>query len=357
MHDLENFRSLNPDTILNCIDALGFSCDGRCVPLNSVENRVFEIGLESGERIVTKFYRPNRWSSQSIQEEHSFLFELAESDIPVLTPWTSDKGDSLFKANGIHFAIWPLQKGRIIDEFQEQEYENLGRLLGRLHSLGKVDCFKARPKLNAQEVGLPALQYIIDKGFIENRSLQRDYELTALDLIQHYEHLLNHLEIDLQRIHGDCHKGNLIRTYDQGLVILDFDDCLTGPVMQDFWMLLPFGYSESEAIREHFFEVYSQFADWDPKNLLILEALRGIRYITYASWIAKRWDDPSFPNIFPHFGTEEYWLKETQDLKQIFKNMINSDQAFFKDSNQSMKAAEATEKVVPLTNKDFFWDM
>ncbi|BDA80932.1 stress response kinase A (plasmid) [Leptospira kobayashii] len=347
MHDA-SFLSLNPDLILSSVESIGYIPTGRCVALNSVENRVFDIEIEGGERIIVKFYRPNRWTKLQIQEEHDFLYELKEADIPVLAPILDRQGNSLHESQGLTFAIWPLRTGRIIEELSESDLPQLGRLIGRLHLVGKSKKTKYRSFLTVPDYAEKALDLILAGGWISNAHLTDRYKKAAYFAFDRFETVLKTKQIPFHRIHGDCHKGNLIRS-EEGFSILDFDDFLEGPVVQDFWMLLPFGERRSESERELFFEGYREFSEFSLGWLDLIEPLRAIRYVYYASWIAKRWEDPSFQNLFPHFGTDEYWSKETMDLESMAKG-------FQRESEEESPIAKTSEKEEELSNKDFFWD-
>lgn len=349
MNNFDSFKKLNPELILKSLESLGFEPTGRCVPLNSVENRVYDIEIEGSTRYVVKYYRPGRWTREQIQEEHDFLFELAEAEIPVLAPIKDKAGNSIYIFDGIFFAIWPLRTGRIIEEIAESDLVPLGRLIGRIHSVGRSKQVKYRSRLDIAHYAKGALSVIEAGAWIKNQSLLQRYKKAAEVTFDTYDSLIHSLSIPFQRIHGDCHKGNLLFSKD-GFSILDFDDFLEGPVIQDFWMLLPFGGSREEYERELFFEGYREFSDLSPSWLGLIEPLRGIRYIHYAAWIAKRWDDPSFPNLFPHFGTEEYWLNETIDLEKMGVALQETNA---EDENHSSLPKTPKEE---LSNKDFFWD-
>jgi Ser/Thr protein kinase RdoA (MazF antagonist) len=350
VNHLESFQKLSPDIILKSLESVGFEPTGRCVPLNSVENRVYDIEVEGNVRYVVKYYRPNRWTEEQIQEEHNFLFELLEAEIPVLAPIKNQSGNSIFNFDGIYFAIWPLRAGRIIEEIAESDLIPLGRMLGRIHMIGKAKSCEFRPDLDTLRYAEGSLELIEQGGWIDNQNLLNRYKKAARVAFESYDSILKQYKIPFQRIHGDCHKGNLLHS-DAGFSILDFDDFLTGPIVQDFWMLLPFGGSREEYERELFFSGYKEFADFSPSWLSLIEPLRGIRYVHYAAWIAKRWDDPSFPNLFPHFGTEEYWLNETLDLEKMGTNLEDSF-----DSSEEGARENSESKKEDLSNKDFFWD-
>ncbi|MDZ4726232.1 MAG: serine/threonine protein kinase [Leptospira sp.] len=345
-----SFQRLDPDFLLKSMETIGFEPTGRCIPLNSVENRVYDIEVEGNVRYVVKYYRPHRWTKDQIQEEHNFLDELQAQEIPVLTPIKDESNQSIFEYDNILFAVWPLRTGRIIEEIAEADLVQLGRLLGRIHLVGKSKKSLYRPKLDITHYAGLALELIKEGSWIQNQNLLKRYEKAAHITFQTYEDILKIQDIPFQRIHGDCHKGNLLYSK-EGFSILDFDDFLEGPVIQDFWMLLPFGGKKEEYERELFFEGYKEFSDFSHSWLKLIEPLRGIRYVHYAAWIAKRWQDPSFPNLFPHFGTEEYWLNETLDLEKMgnsFEMLDEKDEVTIDEKTSSKKEE--------LSNKDFFWD-
>ena len=88
------YQQLQPDDILTSAESLGYQCDGRLLTLNSYENRVYRIGIEDGPPIVAKFYRPARWTDDSILEEHAFAWELAEREVPVVPPARHEGGSA-----------------------------------------------------------------------------------------------------------------------------------------------------------------------------------------------------------------------------------------------------------------------
>jgi len=350
LNPISSFQSLSPEVILQSLESIGFEPTGRCVPLNSVENRVYDIEVEGNTRYVVKYYRPGRWTKSQIQEEHDFLYELVQAEIPVLAPIKNTKHESIHFFDGVYFAIWPLRTGRIIEEIAEEDMIQLGRLIGRIHMVGKTKKVISRPTLDIKHYANVALQIIEDGGWISNQNLLKRYQSASKITFDTYESILKSSAVPFQRIHGDCHKGNLLYSGD-GFSILDFDDFIEGPVVQDFWMLLPFGGKREEYERELFFEGYREFCDFSTSWLSLIEPLRGIRYIHYAAWIAKRWQDPSFPNLFPHFGTEEYWEGETKDLEKMGKTFEEESQ----DREERFDSGQNPPKE-ELSNKDFFWD-
>jgi len=304
------FLSLGPELILNTIDSLGFSTDGRFMSLNSLENRVFAVGLEDSSRVVAKFYRPGRWGEEAIREEHRILLRLEEEEIPVLSPWRDEDGNSLFFKNGFWIAIWPLMPGRIVEEWQTGDWEQLGRLLGRFHSVAQQLELTERPAFDS-DLFQSFLSKIEEK--IESNITYTKYKAIYDEIVGSYQEKCRIYGIPFQAIHGDCHKGNVLRSNSGTLALIDFDDCLKGPALQDFWMLLP---EETEEF-SLFLDSYSNFASFDFSWKAIRSELQALRIIQYSSWIVRRWEDESFPKLFPDFGTAIYWEREITHLTTL----------------------------------------
>jgi len=117
------------------------------------------------------------------------------------------------------------------------------------------------------------------------------------------------------RIHGDCHRGNILWT-PAGPHFVDLDDCLMGPAIQDLWMLLAGGREEMRAQLADLIEGYDQFAAFDTAELPLIEPLRALRMLHYAAWLARRWHDPAFPLAFPWFGAPRYWEEHVRQLAE-----------------------------------------
>ncbi|TGK05304.1 serine/threonine protein kinase [Leptospira langatensis] len=340
----EFYNRLDIDSVLTAVEDAGFPVSGHCLALNSLENRVYDVGLEEGGRLVVKFYRPARWSLSQILEEHSFLKELEEAEIPVIAPMQLENGVTVRETKGIYYTLWPLQKGRLVEELTEENLPILGRLLARIHNIGASRPSQHRLHLDLKNFGEEPLRFLQEKEFLP-KFLQSRHETACRQVFRRYSEVSK--SIPTHRIHGDCHKGNLIQTKD-GFCFIDFDDFVTGPAVQDLWMLLPFGDSRSDYERELFLSGYREFREFSDTWFDLVEPLRGLRYIHYSAWIAKRWEDPSFPNAFPHFGTDEYWEKETTDLERLAFQLPQSiEERSFTQKNEESE----------LTNKDFFWDL
>lgn len=310
MSDL--FFGLTPDWVIRAVEAAGFEPTGHTLALHCLENRVYSLRLEDGSYVVAKFYRPERWSKEAILEEHHFLFELKEAEIPVVAPIVFEDGQSLHDVEGISYAVWPRVGGRSPDELSDQQVEILGRLLARIHHVGAVRPAKHRRTLDAGSYAREPLAFLLAKGFLPPRIAPR-YRAVVEKIAKLYEGRVR--GVPLHRIHGDCHLGNLLFGR-EGWFFVDFDDFVTGPAVQDIWLLVPGRDEEAARQRELFIEAYQQFRPFDPLWLTLVEPLRAFRYIHYAAWIARRWHDPAFPGVFPHFNTEQYWERETIDLEE-----------------------------------------
>ncbi len=303
----DSFYRLTPDIMLAALEQAGYQPDGRFLMRNSLENRVISVMLADSSFCVAKFYRPGRWSRETILEEHAFLFELAALEIPVCSPLVS-QGSSLHEYQGLLYAVWPQTGGRGLEEPDAECMRHIGRLLGRMHAAGAKSGFSHRQTLSAGsfvEQPLAELDPLIPAHC---RTAYRDAALRIAGLYR-----TGSEGVPMQRIHGDCHPGNLLIDGSQ-IFFLDFDDCLTGPVVQDLWMLLPDRGDAAAGLRAAFLEGYTLFADFDPAWFRLIEILRGMRFVHYAAWIARRRDDPSFTRAFPDFGTDAWWERETRDL-------------------------------------------
>ncbi len=316
------FFELTPDRVLEAVESAGFRCTGRCMALNSFENRVYDVELETDEepttvqgrlqnRKVVKFYRPGRWTAEQILEEHQFLADLVEAEIPAIAPLQFPDGGTLKKTpeGGIWYTIFPKVGGRAPDELSSQQHQTIGRLLARIHNVGSTRVASNRVKIHPSTYGLSNLQFLKEGGWLplefESRYRQAVESICQISA-PWFEAAKTH------RLHGDCHLGNLLWG-DSGAFFLDFDDMVTGPAVQDLWLLLP---ERSRESLEEILEGYSEMRDFDRRTLRLIEPLRALRFVHYTAWIARRWQDPAFPKAFPHFNTHRYWSDETDDLEK-----------------------------------------
>ncbi len=309
------YADLSPDLILDAVESKGYVSSGHLLALNSYENRVYQIGLEDSRYLVAKFYRPGRWVDAAILEEHAFAHELVEAEIPLVAPLADDHGDTLFAHAGFRFALYPRRGGRWPDLDNPEHLEWLGRYLGRIHAVGSVQPFTHRPTLDANSLGTQSYRYLLEGGFIPThielayRTLAEDL-LTAIDAAYQRAADIAHI-----RLHGDCHPGNILWT-DEGPHFVDLDDCRTGPAVQDMWMLLSGDRQEMGLQLSEIVAGYELFRDFDRRELLLIEALRTLRMLHYAAWLARRWEDPAFPQAFPWFNTSRYWEQHVLQLRE-----------------------------------------
>ncbi len=309
------FANLSPDQILDAVEGNGIECDGRFLALNSYENRVYQIGVEEGAPLVAKFYRPGRWSDAAIIEEHRFTLDLAAQEIPVIPPCVDESGVSLYKQGPYRFALYPCRGGRPPELDNPDHLEQLGRFIARIHALGAVKSFEHRPRVDIQSYAINPRQFLLQNDFIPSHLIEAYATLTT-DLIKQIQACFERAgKIRLLRLHGDCHPGNILWT-EAGAHIVDFDDARTGPAVQDLWMLLSGDRAYMTARLADLLEGYTQFYDFNPAELHLIEALRTMRMIHYAAWIASRWEDPAFPLAFPWFDTVNYWEEHVLTLRE-----------------------------------------
>ncbi len=312
---LQAFSNLTPDTMLDAIESTGLRCDGRFLALNSYENRVYQVGLDQGTPLVAKFYRPNRWSEESILEEHRFTLALAEQEIPVIPPIVDSNGNTLHQYRFYRFALYPRRGGRAPELDNPDHLEQMGRFIGRIHAMGKTQPFEHRPTLDIESFAIQPRRFLLDHDFIPGHLLEAYQSLTT-DLITQIEQCFERAgNVQHLRLHGDCHPGNILWT-DAGPHVVDFDDARMGPAIQDLWMFLSGDRNYMTARLADVLEGYTQFYDFNPLELHLIEALRTLRMIHYAAWLATRWSDPAFPLAFPWFNTLNYWEEHIQSLRE-----------------------------------------
>ena len=312
------YAGLTPDTVLDALASVGLQGDGRLLALNSYENRVYQVWLEDAgsgpSSVVAKFYRPGRWSDAQILEEHAFTSELAEREIPVVAPLAS-VGGTLSEFGAFRFAVYPRRSGRTPELEDPETLEWMGRFIGRIHALGATRPFAERPALDPDTFGREPRDWLLSSGFLPADLLEAWRSATALAIegvARCYERAG---EVRTLRLHGDCHAGNVLWT-DDGPHFVDFDDCRTGPAVQDLWMLLSGDRASMTRQLSDVLAGYEDFHEFDPRELQLLEALRTLRLIHYSAWLARRWDDPAFPAAFPWFNTQRYWQDRILEIKE-----------------------------------------
>lgn len=309
-----SYSDLTPDCVLDAIDSLGVHCDGGMLQLNSFENRVYQVGLDDGSQRIAKFYRPGRWSDAAIREEHAFTLELAEQEIPVVPPLLFN-GETLHHFDGHRFALFARQGGRTPEIEQEQTLEWLGRFLGRIHAVGARCAYQTRPALDIQTFGIGPRDVLVGGDWLPEELRQSWISIAdqALDAVRHAYQRAG--DVQVLRLHGDCHPGNLLWT-DDGPHFVDFDDSRGGPAVQDMWMLLSGDQLDARRQLAALLRGYEMFREFDDRELHLIEALRTLRLIHHSAWIAGRWHDPAFPVAFPWFGSMRYWQDRILELRE-----------------------------------------
>lgn len=308
------YADLSPDVILDALESAGFTPTGGLLELNSYENRVFQIELEDGSFVVAKFYRPGRWSNAQIAEEHDFSLELADAEIPVVTPLCRHD-ETLFFHSDYRFAVYPRQGGHPPNIEDEGNLRVLARTIARIHAVGATRRFATRPSLTVQRLGVDSRDFLLEHQFLPP-DIEEAYASTTEHLLARLSEAMAHVDAESQgRIHGDCHLGNLLWRNDTPHFV-DFDDCVNGPVIQDLWMLLSGERDERQAQLKTIIEAYETFNRFDPATLALIEPLRTLRIMHHAAWIARRWHDPAFPRAFPTFDTGRYWSEHVLTLRE-----------------------------------------
>ena len=299
------YARLDPNVILNAVESTGYLCTGSLLALNSYENRVYQIGIEDAEPVIAKFYRPHRWRSEAILEEHQFSLELAEHDLPIIAPLIIND-QTLHQYDDFRFALFPRRGGHALELDNDEQLEWMGRFLGRLHRVSASQPFQHRILLNTQNYGHEPYQLLVEQGFIPDH-LKHNFCKAIETALQKIDQIIANLgKVNHIRLHGDCHPGNVLWS-ESGPHIVDLDDCLMGPAIQDIWMLLSGEPQQMEAQLEKILQGYREFHDFNPRERHLVEVLRTLRMLHYSGWLAKRWADPTFPLSFPWFNSSVYW--------------------------------------------------
>jgi Ser/Thr protein kinase RdoA (MazF antagonist) len=306
------YDKLTPDCVIAAVESTGFRCDGRMLPLNSYENRVYQVGVEEGAPIVAKFYRPHRWSTEAILEEHIFALELVAAEVPVVPPLTRD-GRTLFDHEGYRFSVYARRGGHWPELASVADREWIGRFLGRIHMVGRRRQFELRPTLTIERYGEAPREWLLEANWIPEHLLPA-YESVSAELLETIRSRLPAEGLRL-RLHGDCHRGNVLWT-DEGPHFVDLDDCMTGPAIQDLWMLLSGSRREMSEQLADILSGYTQFSEFDYSELNLIEALRSLRIMHYAGWLAQRYEDPAFPKAFPWVLEARYWEQHVLNLRE-----------------------------------------
>lgn len=321
--NLQNtYDNLTPELILDAVDSFGLVTNAQLLALNSYENRVYQVGVDAARPVVAKFYRPDRWTDESILEEHQFTLELESLEIPAVPPLASPDGSTLNRHGGYRFALFPSRGGRSPELDDEDHMIRIGRFLGRIHLAGSSRCFEHRTSLSIETFGYDSVKFLTDNSFIPPE-MRREYdEVTHKCLTLIGETFKSLGDTPSIRLHGDCHPGNILWT-DSGPHFVDFDDCINGPAIQDLWMLLSGSWAEMMEQLGIILEGYEEFHTFNFRETRLIEPLRTLRILNYSAWLAKRWSDPAFPMNFPWFNTLKYWQEQMEILREQYHKLEN----------------------------------
>ena len=306
-----SFIDLTPDLILDAIESVGVYAESGLLALNSYENRVYQFKADGGLRYVVKFYRPERWSKEQIQEEHDFAFELAEAEVPVVAPILYN-GQSLFEHEGYLFVLFPSVGGRLFEVDNLDQLDVMGRLIGRMHQVAKTKPFTYRPTVTCDEY-LHTAKVHLQKSNLVPMGINTAF-YTILDLVIEQAQK-QYKDVQSIRLHGDCHVGNILWAGD-ALMFVDLDDSRQGPAIQDLWMMLSGDRATQLLQLDTLVNAYEEFCDFDHSQLKLIEPLRAMRIIHYMGWVAKRWSDPAFVRNFTWFADDKYWEQQILALKE-----------------------------------------
>jgi Ser/Thr protein kinase RdoA (MazF antagonist) len=314
------YSGLTPDVVLDALASVGLRPDGRLLSLNSYENRVYQAWMEEGVPLVAKFYRPARWSDEQILEEHAFALELADAEIPVVAPLAFE-GRTLREAEGFRLAVFPRRGGRAPELEDPETLEWLGRFIGRIHAVGAARPFAHRPAIDIASFGDEPREYLLASGLIP-RELVEPWKQAASLALEGVRAAFDRAgKVATLRLHGDCHAGNVLWTPATGNNVggphfVDLDDARMGPAVQDLWMLISGDRATMGRQLGKMLSGYEDFAEFDDRELHLVEALRTLRLLHYSAWLARRWDDPAFPIAFPFFNTQRYWQDRVLELRE-----------------------------------------
>lgn len=314
-----DYSKLSPDLILDAIEGQGFDVNLSLLSLNSYENRVFQVGLEQDDEndqtmIIAKFYRPERWSDEQILEEHRFAQQLSKHEVPVIAPLTNKAGETLFEHKGFRFALFPREGGYAPEPGNLDQLERLGALLARIHQYGQEQKFELRESLSLERNLIEPGEYLLNNIIPED--MRDNYSELFKELCERVRNRYQQVpNMHFIKCHGDWHLGNILWRDDSGGHIVDLDDCINGPAVQDIWMMLSGEPDEQSLQLRAILKGYEQFCFFDRKELKLVESLRCMRIVFYSAWLAKRWSDPAFPKNFPWFNTRGYWQQHMRELQ------------------------------------------
>lgn len=310
------FTTLSPHRIASAIEAQGIALASEPFALNSYENRVFSFVDDEQTRWVAKFYRPHRWTDTQILAEHAFMTHVHQKGgVTVGLPWHNVAGETLFHHDGFRLAIFQNIPGRAPERDVDDDLFALGELIGRLHASAAHYALTSRPTLNLTQVAQHSRQSVLANAPLSARQRKAYSEITQA-LITTFEQKAVFPEPALMAIHGDCHPGNILGNAERGFALVDFDDCMIGPAIQDLWMFLS-GDEEQERRRQlsELIEGYEEYHPFDRAQLAWIEPLATARMMRHCAWLLARWQDPAFPAAFSDIQQEGFWDQHIRALE------------------------------------------
>lgn len=310
-----SFHNLTPERIADALAHVGVNPQSGLLALNSYENRVYQFVADDNKRYVAKFYRPGRWQDAQILEEHAFTQELLDAEVPAVAPLVLH-GATLHRYQDYRFTVFPSVGGRAVEPGDLDQLERIGRQVGRMHAVAKQQMFTNRPQLSYQEFVTDALSTLRESPLLPVNLHDAFWAIAEPLAAQLQQVNLSHFK--RQRLHGDCHLGNMLLR-DEQLMFVDFDDARSGPAIQDLWMMLAGDDRAERTLQlDVLLEGYQEFCDFDAKEVTLIEPLRGFRIIHYMAWLARRWNDSAFQRAFPWFAEQRYWEQQILTLKEQY---------------------------------------
>ena len=280
--------------------------------LPSYINRVYELRTLDGTKLIAKFYRPGRWSRDAILDEHLFTQDCAEAELPVVPPMKLPNGSTIGEYDGYLLSLFPKRAGRQLEINGDGDWLRVGSLVARCHLAGERRNALHRITIDPTLSALADVQHLCE-GVIPAR-FRDTYKTAGLRLIETSGSLFAGRE--RIRIHGDCHRGNILDRMDEGLLLIDFDDMAMGPPVQDLWLLLPDRAANAAHEIDLFMQGYERFRQFDRSSLACIEPLRAMRLIYFLAWCSRQVGDVRFRRTFPDWGSDAFWQKEINDLRE-----------------------------------------
>ena len=314
VNNMNGFQGLDPELFIDAVeDSIGIRMTGLANPFTSYINRVYELQAMDGKRFVAKFYRPGRWTKEALIDEHNFVLDCKEAEIPVIAPIVLKDGKTLGDVNGISFAVFPKKSGRFFEICSDKDWKRVGSILGRLHTVGAHRKAEARIEHHPMTSTLEELEFLKEGMFVSPR-YSSEFNKLADDILATIGNMFE--DVEYIRTHGDCHCGNILHRPGEGIMLIDFDDMMTAPPVQDMWLLLPDHAENSKRELKLIVDGYTQFRDFDVSSLKLIEPLRMMRLLYFLAWCAKQEKDLKFKSNFPNWGTDTFWREEISDLQK-----------------------------------------